>query len=689
MKRSMRALAYMFAVSLLVGCGRGEGSVDGLDASMDPSQIGDGGTADGSANRDGGTADGSANSDGGTADGSANSDGGTADGGHDESGVADGGHDDSGMADGGDGNSGMTDGGDDDGGTPDYPFALPLRTRGRFIVDAHGKRVKWASVNWYGASDVWRIVGGLNVAKIEDIVQMIKGMGFNSVRLPFASKLLGVTEPVNPDHVAANPDLIGLTPIEVYDRAVKELTDAGILVILNNHTTNFMWCCNWDSDGLWYTNDFTETQWVENWVQMVRRYKSNPMVVGADLRNEVRNSTDAPLGVPSWATTGADFRAAAERAGNAVLDENPDILIVVEGINFNAPTDRIHLQGVGRDPIRLNRPHRLVYAAHNYGYIGPNLTGTKYGEMDWDTYKAQMDKEWGYVALQENRSFTAPVWVSEFGNGEDHNPWWDNLMRYLREGDFDFAYWAINAGPKPSLEPGGGGDEGYGLSSSDWVTPDDDFRTRMIREILQPTVGPGVEPDWYDDPANHFEVLSFADWSTHANEPHVDWRNSAHKATCNNGWRVVGMSRGQRDLRVFAANALCTDWASGLGDGTRRTVGNGGGDSGAVNSHTNGRDWSPYNTKLECEADEVVVGLAQTSNAASWTVDGILCATSTHMPDYDCYEVPFRSGTNQKADVPGEWSPGHNKGQCALEDFVGGVALSGGTPHSLLCCTPK
>ena len=32
-------------------------------------------------------------------------------------------------------------------------FKLPLRIKGRHVVDAKGKRFKLASVNWYGASD--------------------------------------------------------------------------------------------------------------------------------------------------------------------------------------------------------------------------------------------------------------------------------------------------------------------------------------------------------------------------------------------------------------------------------------------------------------------------------------------------------------------------------------------------------
>jgi hypothetical protein len=103
-----------------------------------------------------------------------------------------------------------------------------------------------------------------------------------------------------------------------------------------------------------------------------------------------------------------------------VLEANPDLLVVVEGVTF----PRIHLQNVGTDPIRLPLPNRLVYAAHNYGYIGPGLDNQPpHGSMDWPTFRAQMDKEWGYV-VQENKAFTGPVWVSEFGEGTSlpHEP---------------------------------------------------------------------------------------------------------------------------------------------------------------------------------------------------------------------------------------------------------------------------
>jgi len=44
------------------------------------------------------------------------------------------------------------------------PVEPPLSTQGRFIVDAHGRRVRLAGVNWYGAHEDLGLVPGLDRA---------------------------------------------------------------------------------------------------------------------------------------------------------------------------------------------------------------------------------------------------------------------------------------------------------------------------------------------------------------------------------------------------------------------------------------------------------------------------------------------------------------------------------------------
>ena len=61
---------------------------------------------------------------------------------------------------------------------------------------------------------------------------------------------------------------------------------------------------------------------------LAQRYANNPTVIGADLHNEPHSP--ACWGCGDMAT---DWRLAAERAGNAILQVNPNWLIVVEGVD--------------------------------------------------------------------------------------------------------------------------------------------------------------------------------------------------------------------------------------------------------------------------------------------------------------------------------------------------------------------
>lgn len=374
---------------------------------------------------------------------------------------------------------------------------LPLKTKGRFIVDKNGRRFKLKSINWYGASDELNIVLGLDKKPIHDIVRMIKDTGFNSVRLPFSNEMLRVTKKVDSKLLAANPGLIGKSPIQIFDEIVKELSRQDIAVILNNHTTKSQWCCSQnDGDGLWYNESFTTQQWINDWLMLVKKYRSNPHVVAVDLRNELRANNN--LGIsPQWGRGGEnDWHDAAKRAGNAILKINSNLLIVVEGLNFAA-----HLKDVYHKPLVLSVPNRLVYSIHSYHFFKSS------GEL-YDVSETQWGQDWGFV-ISRDRSFTAPLWVGEFGIGLKENvpvkqakTWLNHLMCYLQKSDIDFSYWALNGSKlahdaantlgsnkdKPIYQ-----NEPYGLLDRSWNFIADDWRLQDIKTYLMPTrEGPGI-----------------------------------------------------------------------------------------------------------------------------------------------------------------------------------------------------
>ncbi|CAE8591955.1 unnamed protein product [Polarella glacialis] len=254
-------------------------------------------------------------------------------------------------------------------GAPLVPkLRLPLRTEGRFIVDRLGERVKWACTNWYGPESISFAFGGLEKRPASEIVGRILDLGFNCVRVPYSLEA-HVKNPVIADEfVAANNNLVGSRFLDGFDAGIKALTDAGLMVIIDQHVSRAGYCCHWSQDeGLWYVPGYPEEVWIDSLVNMTRRYKSDPLVVAIDLRNEVHDLHSNPKwGNGLMITWGdgnpkTDWAAAATRAGNRVLQENADLLIVVMALCFG-----MELRPIRSHPITLDRPHRVVYQTHNY-----------------------------------------------------------------------------------------------------------------------------------------------------------------------------------------------------------------------------------------------------------------------------------------------------------------------------------
>lgn len=356
-------------------------------------------------------------------------------------------------------------------------YTLPLRTRGRDVVDAHGRRFKLASVNWYGASDELFIPGGLDIKHRDEIAQIIRRMGFNSVRLPYADEMVVTNPVVLPHLLSANPDLVGRRALDILEAVVESLTREGIAVIVNNHITSATWCCGADPCDAGWANDHlpammcrvrqTEEEWIQHWEEVMGKFVRNPLVIGADLRNEVRGM---------WGTMPWDrWATAAERAGNRLLKMNPDWLIIVGGTE-----SQNDLTGVATRPVVLDVPDRVVYSAHVYSWSGWGSVGGRYAKRTYPSFVQSMRKNWAYLVEGD----IAPVWVGEFGApampGEGDANYWKNLLRYLKAIDADFGYWAINPRKPKDDEK-----ESYSLVEDDWETLVLDYRMKDMTELIR------------------------------------------------------------------------------------------------------------------------------------------------------------------------------------------------------------
>ena len=340
-------------------------------------------------------------------------------------------------------------------GSPHASAQPPLHTSGHAIVDTSGHGVRLTSVNWYGFDEKEYVAGGLDHAPLATIIAEIKQLGVNSVRLPWANETLE-HNPVVPDYaVKDNPQFKGKHAMQIMDAVVDALARAHIMVILDNHVSHADWCCSeTDGNGLWYNAEYPEAKWLADWQTIARRYRNQPWVVGADLRNELRNGAAWGGNDPKL-----DWHAAAERGGNAVLAVNPKLLIMVESPEYST-----NFTGFDKRPVRLKVAGRLVYSPHAYA------PGTDHAFANYEELKQAYDARAGFLLHTEPG---VPLWVGEFGTCqtlecEGHSNWFEMFTRYLQENDLAWSYWPLNGTQSGGIGRTYDAVESYGLLSPNY-----------------------------------------------------------------------------------------------------------------------------------------------------------------------------------------------------------------------------
>ncbi len=336
-------------------------------------------------------------------------------------------------------------------------------TSGNQIFDAAGNPVRFSGVNWNGFESgnyvVHGLWGGLGRTWVSYLDQM-DALGFNLIRLPFSGNVLDPGRmPLNIDY-GTNPDLAGLTSLQVMDKIVQACGARGIRIILDYHRVE---AGGTPEAGLWYTAAIPESKWIDNWKTLVTRYKDDPTVVGVDLFNEVHDGAGHPG--PFWNADGMDepynWRTAARRCADAIQAINPNLLICVQGLHaYNGESGwwgAVHL-GVKDHPLALAVANRLVYEVHDYG---PNVWVQTWHNDP--TFPANLpghwDHQWGFL----HNDGIAPVWVGEWGSTLDpakELQWATSLRDYIQAKGLSWTWWCWTPNS---------GDTG-GILTDDWTT---------------------------------------------------------------------------------------------------------------------------------------------------------------------------------------------------------------------------
>ena len=384
-----------------------------------------------------------------------------------------------------------------------------LSTSGNQIVDSAGHSVQIAGVNWFGFENNDLAPHGLWTRNYKEMMDQMADLGFNTIRLPFSNDTLHSTATPNINY-SANPDLRGLSAMQVMDKIVAYAGEIGLKIILDHHRNNSG--AGASENGLWYDSQHSEADWINDWKMLAERYADDPAVIGADLHNEPYNGTWGGGGPNDWA-------AAAERAGNAIGQVNPNMLIFVEGVASYQGQNYWwggNLMGVRDRPIELDIANKLVYSAHDYPnsvYAQPWFQGANFAQ----NLPAKFDQMWGYIFKEG----IAPVYIGEFGTklqDPKDAPWLEAITSYL-SGDLDnngthdlpagqkgvsWTFWSWN----PNSSDTGG------ILANDWRTVNQDkmsYLTPIQYEFHEDAPGDGGTAS---GPTASF-VLTLSEAATH------------------------------------------------------------------------------------------------------------------------------------------------------------------------------
>jgi endoglucanase len=156
-------------------------------------------------------------------------------------------------------------------------------TSGGQILDAANQPVRIAGVNWFGLETANYAPHGLWTRGYRSMLDQMKSLGYNTVRLPYSNQLFDAGSTPNSIDFSAgkNTDLQGLNGIQIMDKLVAYAGQIGLKIILDRHRPD-----SGTQSELWYTAQYSEARWISDWRMLAQRYAGNPTVVGADLHNE-------------------------------------------------------------------------------------------------------------------------------------------------------------------------------------------------------------------------------------------------------------------------------------------------------------------------------------------------------------------------------------------------------------------
>ncbi|XP_052210369.1 glycosyl hydrolase 5 family protein-like [Diospyros lotus] len=479
--------------------------------------------------------------------------------------------------------------------------SLPLSTQSRWVVSSSGDRIKLRCVNWSGHLH-GMVVEGIHKQPVKDIAARVASLGFNCVRLTWATYMftrghhtnLTVAQSLErwnlTDAKAGvykhNPHVLGLNLLEAQKAVIDELAAHDVMVVLDNHVSLPKWCCA-DKDGNGFFGDkyFNPHEWLKGLATVARLYKGNPGVIAMSMRNELRGPRQNRRGWYKYIKKGAEI----------IHRTNPDVLVIVSGLSYDTS-----LRFLKQKPLKLNIGKKLVYEGHWYPFVDPTEKWLyQPNEFCGNATRLFIDKI-GFLQIQ------FPFFLSEFGMNmkdveEKQDRYMSCLLAHVAEQDLEWALWSLQ-GSYILREGKVGMEESFGMLTANWdhvrssemqsrlqliqqMNRDPKARHRSYNILFHPKTGQCAEV--VEDGIYLRDCKSWAKWN-HLKGGPISLMGGDRRclaavgeglpaivtSNCSSNWNMVSGSKLHIASRDEHGRYLCLDWDSSGASGSSRILTN-------------------------------------------------------------------------------------------------------------------
>ena len=356
------------------------------------------------------------------------------------------------------------------------------------IVDMNGNPVWITGCNWFGYNVGSQVFDGVWSRNMHEMLTEIADHGFNLIRVPVSTQILlqwknGDPDPATPKvNEWENPELtvegeIGGTikySFDIWNQAVQWCRELGIKIMVDIH------CAETNAAGhnvsLWYNDKYSTEDWLEALGWLADYYKDDDTILAIDLKNEPHGTADTPDLMAKWdnTTDPNNWKYAAEQGAAAVMSANPNLLVMVEGVEVYPKFEE------GADWTSQNIDYsRYPYSYYHHTWWGGNFRGVKDYPVDLGEHQSQLvysphdygplvwAQDWFYEGFtketlmedcwRDNWYFIiedkiAPLFMGEWGGfiDEEHDPdgsntkWMTSLRDLMIESRIHHTFWCFN-----------------------------------------------------------------------------------------------------------------------------------------------------------------------------------------------------------------------------------------------------